>query len=243
VNLRAERGRPLLIAHRGLPGTAPENSLEGIRAALEAGADVVEVDVAGRAGELVLAHSEDVAHAGSPGLDEALAHFAAHADPAVAIQLDVTPRGVEAPVTAALRSHGLVERALVSSTFADVLRRVRELEPGVATALGYPYDRAQVAERRLVPDVFVRAALKALRTTLPHRVIRMASAARADALSLHHVVVSAEAVRRCHVGGVAVLAWTVNDRAALDRVLAFGVDGVVTDDPGLLRGQGGSAGP
>ena len=74
-----------------------------------------------------------------------------------------------------------------------------------------------------------------LRLALPARVVGMARAAQADVLTLHHVVVSAETVRRCRERGLAVFAWTVNDRVALDRVLGLGVDGVVTDDPRLVR--------
>jgi glycerophosphoryl diester phosphodiesterase len=37
--------RPLVIGHRGFAGRFPDNSMEGIRAAIDAGADGVEVDV------------------------------------------------------------------------------------------------------------------------------------------------------------------------------------------------------
>ncbi|HEX2505349.1 MAG TPA: glycerophosphodiester phosphodiesterase [Gaiellaceae bacterium] len=231
---RAEGRRVVLVAHRGVPGAAPENSLAGIAAALGR-ADIVEVDVSLSGSDLVLAHSADAAGPESPRLRDALAFFAERAPPAAGIQLDVKPRGVEEPLVAAIREHGLLERALVSSTFADVLRAVRALEPSVATALGYPYDRAAVAERRLVPDVLVRAALLGLRAALPLRVARMARSAQADVVSLHHLVLSEAAVRRCHDLGLAVFAWTVNDADDLERVVALGVDGVVTDQPGLVR--------
>jgi glycerophosphoryl diester phosphodiesterase len=52
--IRARDGRPLVIGHRGAHALAPENTLTSLRAAVEAGADVVEADVA--AG-LVVAHS------------------------------------------------------------------------------------------------------------------------------------------------------------------------------------------
>jgi glycerophosphoryl diester phosphodiesterase len=235
VRLKADRGRLVLVAHRGLPGDAPENSIAGIEAALAHDVDVVEVDVSTRGGELVLAHSEDVAGPDSPPLGDALTVFAARAEPGVGIQLDLKARGVEASVVREVRAHDLVGRVLVSSTFPSVLRAVRAHEPALSAGLGYPYDRAQVAERGLLPDAAIRAALAALRLTLPLRVVRLASAAGADVLSLHHLVVSAAAVRRCRARGLAVFAWTVNDRAALDRVVALGVDGVVTDDPGLVR--------
>lgn len=224
-----------MVAHRGLPGAAPENSLAGLAGALETGADIVEVDVSERNGALVLAHSAAVAGRGSPSLAEGLALFAERAPAGVGIQLDLKPRGVEAEVADAVRRLDLVDRTLVSSTFAGVLRRVREHEPRMATALGYPYDRAQVSERRLLPGGVLDAALIAMRLALPHRVARMARRGEADVLSLHHLVLSSEAVRRLHERGIAVFAWTVNDRRALERVLALRVDGIVTDDPALLR--------
>ena len=53
----AERGRPLIIAHRGLTSGAPENTVAAFRAAAEAGADGVELDVRlSRDGEVVVLH-------------------------------------------------------------------------------------------------------------------------------------------------------------------------------------------
>src|SRR5262245_4017798 len=50
-----------VIAHRGFSGIAPENTLAAIRAALEAGADRVEVDVlVTRDGVPVLLHDADL---------------------------------------------------------------------------------------------------------------------------------------------------------------------------------------
>ena len=235
MRLRAEDGRVVLVAHRGAPGVAPENTLEGIEAGLAQDIDIVEVDVSERGGELVLAHSDDLVGSDSPGLGDALALFSARAASGVGIQLDLKVHGAEERLAGELRRHGLVDRALVSSTFPEVLRAVRAQEPSLPTGLGYPYDRVQVAERGLLPDAVIRVALISLRLALPARVVRMARAAQADVLTLHHVVVSAETVRRCREHGLAVFAWTVNDRPALDRVLALGVDGVVTDDPRLVR--------
>jgi glycerophosphoryl diester phosphodiesterase len=235
VRVRSPGGRVLVVAHRGVPGLAPENSLEGIDAALERDVDLVEVDVSQRFGELVLAHSAEVAGPRSPRLGDALAFLAERAAPEVGIQLDLKARGKEAQLAAEVRRHGLLDRTLVSSNFPAVLRALRVLEPTLATGLGYPYDRARVAERGLVPQAVVRAALMALRATLPARVVRMAGSARADLVALHHLVVSASTVSRCHARGIAVFAWTVNDAEALERVVGLGVDGVVTDEPNLVR--------
>jgi glycerophosphoryl diester phosphodiesterase len=49
--------RPLVISHAGCAGHVPENTLAGIRAALEIGADAIEVDIqAGADGVPVLMH-------------------------------------------------------------------------------------------------------------------------------------------------------------------------------------------
>jgi len=39
------RDRPLIVAHRGSSGTAPENTLAAFRKGVEAGADMIEIDV------------------------------------------------------------------------------------------------------------------------------------------------------------------------------------------------------
>jgi glycerophosphoryl diester phosphodiesterase len=45
ASLLTDRLRPLVIAHRGVPVRAPENTLASFRLALEAGADVIETDL------------------------------------------------------------------------------------------------------------------------------------------------------------------------------------------------------
>ena len=48
---------PLVISHRTQMGTMPENSLEGIEAAIHSGVDGIEIDVRQTAdGEIVLMH-------------------------------------------------------------------------------------------------------------------------------------------------------------------------------------------
>jgi len=55
----ANSARPLIIAHRGARSLAPENTLAAARKALEAGADMWEMDVAVTAdGELVVIHDD-----------------------------------------------------------------------------------------------------------------------------------------------------------------------------------------
>ena len=61
------------------------------------------------------------------------------------------------------------------------------------------------------------------------------------------VVVDERFVREAHRQGVAVHVWTVNDAESMERLLALGVDGIITDVPTtlsgvLLKSQSGWAG-
>ena len=113
---------------------------------------------------------------------------------------------------------------------AEALRTVRRLAPALPTSLSYPADRLRVSERGL-PGPVLGAAAATLRAALPYRIGRMLDRSQAEAATLHHLVLSRRTVERCRARGAAVIAWTVNDPAELERVVALGVDGVVTDDP------------
>ncbi len=201
------------------------NTAAAIESALAAGLDGVELDVIEHAGRLVLAHSPEELEPGAPTLDEALALAAG-----TVVVVDLKQAGLEAQIVEAVRGR---ERTVVCSSDAGWLRAVRRLEPTVSTSLSYPADRLGVSRRGL-PGPVLGATVATLRTTLPLRIERKLGRAWADAATLHHLVVSARTVARCHSRGFAVIAWTVNEPAELDRVVALGVDGVVTDDPGIF---------
>jgi glycerophosphoryl diester phosphodiesterase len=243
------------IGHKGAAALAPENTLRSIRRALEVGVDMVEVDVLSLAdGTLVLAHSDDlleVSHGAVPGritretlaelrqvapelptLEEALALLAAGE---AGVQLDVKQPGYERALVEAVRRHGLVERALVSSCYPETLRLVGELEPELRRGLTYPFDRRGISGRPyLRPAVW--AALRTLRATLPRRIGGLLAHADASVATLHYSVVSAAAVRRCHERGAKVLAWTVDDARLCARLAGLGVDGVISNDPRIFSG-------
>ncbi|MER3410266.1 MAG: hypothetical protein C4306_09240 [Thermoleophilia bacterium] len=248
--------RPLAIGHRGAAALAPENTLQAIAAGVEAGADLVEVDVVALAdGTIVLHHARGPARENGfrpsrperlrlaelrrvvpelATLDEALA-FLRERSPQTGIHLDVKKPGYESELAHVIRRHRLPTSVIVSSCSAASLRRLGRLEPGLTLARTYPCDRLGLVGRSpLRPAAAGGAALA--RRLLPLRVESLLRAARARVACLHHSVVSPAVVSRCHAQGVAVLAWTVNDERTLKRVLGAGVDGVVMDDPRLLRG-------
>jgi glycerophosphoryl diester phosphodiesterase len=228
VNLR--QGRLLRIGHRGAAALAPENSLAAVEAAIDLGVDLVELDVVCDGDVLRLAHAPADVRADTPALDEALELLSGST---TGLLLDLKSVGAGPEVVAAIRAAGLLERAVVGSFHAGRLRELKEIEPSLTTGISYPYDRAGLSKRRAAQPL-ISAGLAGMRPVLPLRIARMLARSRADAAMLHWALVSGSLVQRCHARGAAVLAWTVEDEAALRRVLAAGVDGVIADDPRLL---------
>lgn len=221
MRLRRGGGPPLCIGHRGAAALAPANTLAALEAALEAGVDIVEVDVFALEGRLVLSHSFRDLHSEPLTLDGALAFVTAHAP--VGVLADVKTRGCERELVNALRAHELIDRALVSTTDLAVLRAVRRLEPRLARSVTYPRNRARAASLARVPRA------------LPWRIGALLARAAASAATLDHRLVTRAVVERCHGLDAAVFAWTVNEPALVERLESFGVDGVITDNPAICR--------
>jgi glycerophosphoryl diester phosphodiesterase len=227
VNLlgRSE-GRPFVIGHRGAPRLAPENTLASFEAAVAAGADLVEFDV-GR--DLRIGHSEHERPAEEARLGEALALLR---DLGAGMHVDLKCVGIEQAVVDEARRCGVQNRVVISTTWERSLRRLATIAPGIPRALGYPRDRLG-ASTLTWPRLVTSPAGAAARAVMPARIPLLLSASRANVLSLHRAFASDRVVKAVHARGAAILVWTVNDPAAVERFAALGVDGIVTDDPGM----------
>ncbi len=223
-DLRRGDGQPLVIGHRGAAAVAPENTLEALQAAVDAGAHLVEFDIGP---DLRLSHSGHELPELPVSLDTALDFLRSHG---LGVQLDLKLPGYEAAVLEVLRRHGLEERALVSTAFAVTCRRLAALAPTLPRAIGYPRDRYGIARIRW-PGGLTRLGAAALRQAMPVRAPILLRTARANILSLHHSLCSRAVVRVAHAAGAPVLGWTANDPATVRRLDAVGVDAIVSDDP------------
>ncbi len=217
-----------MIGHRGAATQAAENTIAGLEAGVAAGADLVEFDV----GEGLLVGHPGVEPSGRPPtLDDALAYLAGTETGA---HIDLKIEGVESLVAAAVRRHGLEERTIVSSNSALPLRRFAGLAPGLVRAFGYPQDRHGIS-RFSWPGPIVEASVVSIRPVLRLRLPFLLRRSQAEALSLHHALVSTALVDDMHRRGLPVLAWTVNQPEGVVRLARMGVDGIVSDDPGMAR--------
>src|SRR5262249_1443512 len=184
--LRAE-GRPLVIGHRGAAAVAPENTLESLRAAVAAGADIVEFDVGP---DLLLAHSDRESPAEALSLDEALEYLKAQG---VGVHVDVKGVGYEHEIMAALRRQDVPPPVIVASAFPASSRRIRDEQPASVRSIGYPQDRYGISRVRW-PRASVRLGASLVRTAMPARLPLLLSRSGADSISLHHTLCSAAAV-------------------------------------------------
>lgn len=256
IDLRRRNGRPLRIGHRGAALLAPENTLEAFRAAVEAGVDLIEFDVLDLPrGPIIVAHSDhldEVSHGAAhghvrklsleqlravapelPTLDDALDFFV-HEAPDVGLHVDLKLRVRVDEVAGAIERHGLAPRTVVSSFHSAPLHAVARSSKRIRIGFTYPEDRFSVSRKpRLWP--LIRLGLSTLRATTPPRLPYLLRRAGATALMLQHALVTPDTVRRAHRLGVPVLAWTVDEPEELERVVAAGVEGVITNDPTIFH--------
>jgi glycerophosphoryl diester phosphodiesterase len=217
------------IGHKGADHIAPGNTAASFDAALAHGVDMIEFDVLPDGDRLVLAHDEDHV-AGAMTLDEGLAHLA----PTDAeLDVDLKLPGYEAAVVDALRAHGLVDRALVSTQYMRSLVAIRALEPALRLGWSVPRVKRDYTSSPLLA-VPAYLLLGRVRRRLPPAARRHLEAGRCDAVMAHWKLVTPRLVRTVKAAGGELYVWTVDDAARIRALEALGVTGVITNDPRLF---------
>ncbi len=215
-----------VIAHRGASAYAPEHTFAAYDLALQQGAQALELDVRATAdGELLVVHDATLRRTALDArrvsrltrvelmaldpllrpltLDTVLERYGQHVR--LLVELKDPLRAWEQRVLTAIARHGLADRAIVQSFDTDALRRLHRSAPWVETA---PLYRFAPTDRRL-----------------------RAIATYAGGIGVWHASVDAALVLRAHAAGIVVRAWTVNSAQEIARLLALGVDGIITDAP------------
>ena len=223
------------VGHKGADLVAPGNTLPSFEAALAAGVDMIEFDVLRlRDGRLVLAHDyADAARREPVSLDEGLDHFASDAYTGVELDVDLKLPGYEREVVEGLRSRGLMDRSLVTSTYLETIDRLGEIAPGLRRGWSIPRARRDYTRSVLAPGAY--ALMRLLRAVLPWRAGAMLAAGRFEAVMAHWLLVSPRLVEAVRRADGQLYAWTVDDERRIDRLASLGVDAVITNDPRLFH--------
>ncbi|MEO8092119.1 MAG: glycerophosphodiester phosphodiesterase [bacterium] len=252
-------GELLRIGHKGADALVPGNTIASFRAAVEAGVDAIELDLlrpradfersedwrraaAGPGttprGPLVIAHDwGDAARREPLSLEECLDAFGRAPLDRVRINLDLKVAGREDEVAAALREHGLFERAMVSTMEVASLRYLGEHEPELRRGWTLPRVSRDWNRRRWARPL-VLAGSATLRARLPGMVERRAPKLGAWAAWVYDPLITSRLVSAAHRAGIAVIAWTVDEPARMGELAALGVDGICSNDPRLFSGLG-----
>ncbi|MFI9025879.1 glycerophosphodiester phosphodiesterase [Streptomyces sp. NPDC053560] len=259
--------RPVTVAHRGASAYAPENTIAAVDAAHRMGIDWVENDVQRtKDGKLVVMHDttlnrttnvEELYPNRSPWkvadftlgeirkLDAGSwfdAKFKGQRVPTLERYMDAVTRnhqklllelkspelypGIEAQTIRELRREGWtdrqhVKRRLIIQSFnGDSVKKVHELRPDIKTGfLGTP----------AVADL-PKYAQFADQINPSHTTLSMA------------YVAAVHAFEGPHGRPLEVYTWTVNDAATAKKVAGWGVDGIITNKPDVVRDAVKSAG-
>lgn len=229
--------RTQVTAHRGASKAAPENTMPAFEAAIESGADYIELDVQlTKDGELVVFHDDNIKRttngngiltnmtydelqkysAGSwfkddgsfddvkiPKLSEVL-ELVGHD---ILLNIEIKSHGnVKATaekVVELVEEYDIGSSCYITSFSYQALKKVKELQPKIKTAL--------IAN--IAPST-VYSQMKYI-----------------DAVSMNYLFVNSSVVNYAHHSGKKVFVWTVDRSGEMKKMMALGVDNIITNRP------------
>ncbi|MEM7141431.1 MAG: glycerophosphodiester phosphodiesterase [Actinomycetota bacterium] len=232
-------GTPIAFAHRGGAEVHPENTERAFRHAVELGFTHLESDVhVTRDGVAISFHDHEldrvtdregviadldwseVRRARVDGteaimtLDELFEAF-----PSSRLNLDPKHEAAVEPLADAILRHDAVDRVMVGSFSDRRIAKVRQrVGPRLAVSAGPRHTAALLVRSRGVPvptQWFHALQVPTTMRGLP--------------------VVTERLVDHLHEVGTQLHVWTINDPEEMSRLLDLGVDGIMTDRPGVLR--------
>jgi len=229
-----------VVGHRGSPTKALENTFESFDRAEADGADGFELDVRLTLdGEAVVFHDPEIVlgdrrvplaqvtmpdlaaaevvrgeHRGRvPTLREVLERYGSAGRFLVELKPGPSPRPglLEFRVAALLAQMHVLDRAVVLSFSADMLRRIKEHEPRIETCLNFDANAFRPTGR-FWPD-------------LPKG---------CEAIGPHLALATGRLMAEAKEGGVGVHVWTVNDPEVARQLAVWGAASVISDDVTLV---------
>ena len=246
-----DTNRRLVFAHRGGALLAPENTMPAIDNGIALGSDGLEIDVqlsadgipvvihdrtldrtTDRNGPVQALTAAELAHVdagfhftrdgtfpfrgqgiGVPTLDAVLAR---HRDTRVIIEMKGGEPELARTVGAAIKRAGAIDRTCVGSFYQASIDAIRADHPQVVTSA------SQEEARWALHRSWVRWPWKRARPYFAFQVPEHAGRMR---------VVSRNFLDHVHREGHSVQVWVVNEPAAVERLLDWGVDGIISDVP------------
>lgn len=229
---------PIAFAHRGGSCDRPENTMGAFENAIRLGYRYLETDTHATADGVLVAFHDDVldrvtdstgrigallwsqvamVRVGGepiPLLEEILTTW-----PEARVNIDAKADSAVAPLVELVERLGAHDRVCIAAFSDRRMAVIRRLTEGrVCTAMG-PGD---IARLRLASYGMPVGRFAAACTQVPVRRGRV-------------LVVDRRFLDGAHRRGLPVHVWTIDDEAEMDRLLDLGVDGIMSDRPGVLK--------
>ena len=233
-----------VTAHRGFSGEYPENTLAAFRAAIAAGADMIELDVhLTRDNEVVVIHDDTLKRTtdGTGNVaDKTLAEL----------------KRLDAGFKFNPRFAG--ERIPTLAEVLDVARGLILVNIELKKGKDFPYTMAELADRtfavvekakmtdQVLFSSFDPAAVDRIREIAPRLPIAVITqkpwatpeeaggGKRYPAINSSFKNLNEKNIGLARAAGLQVHAWTVNAPADMEKVISLGVDGIITNHPDRL---------
>jgi len=219
----------LVIGHRGAAGLAPENSLEALRAGMQAGADILEFDVRLTSDKI-------------PVLTHDFHTLRTHRD------TSIISRHTLSELQARTKPHPIVSlRDVLDEFFGVILLNIELKGRGTATVVSSliknnyikkPSDWDCILfssfrghELTTIRKNSKRANLALIHSENPFIFIAYHRILQLTAVGFHRLYVNRLALEIARRAGLFTYAYTVNRPHSAARLASIGIDGVVTDHP------------
>lgn len=229
--------RTQVTAHRGFSKAAPENTLPAFQAAIDCGADYIELDIQLTADDrLVVIHDDKLDRTtngkglvekrtyeqlrtlsagswfsedgefddvGIPLLSEVLELAGNDIMLNIEIKKSGDPKKTAEKAVELIEEYGIVNSCYVTSFSYPALKKVKQLNPKIKTAF------------------IANLATATSYAQLPY----------IDAVSMNYLFVNQSVVNSAHHHGKRIFVWTVDRQSEMQKMMALGVDNIITDRP------------
>ena len=240
----------LNIAHRGASGTFPENTVSAFRAAIDAGADMCELDVQlTRDGAVVVIHDDTVDRT-TDGKGEVAALTLEELK-----RLDAGAKFKARNLAPNLFPRGKGDRSSERIPTLDEVFAVTSGKCGLNIEIkagGLEHQVAQIMQARdafndsivssfdweylkKIQQLHFNIRIALLAEEKPVDLMMTAVAMRAHAINPRWDMVTPDLCKAAHERGLKVYTWTVDADARMRALVECGVDGIMTNYPERLR--------
>ncbi|TFG11300.1 glycerophosphodiester phosphodiesterase [Candidatus Thorarchaeota archaeon] len=219
---------PLIIGHRGAPTVAPENTMLSFQKAWEIGVDMIELDLQNtKDGQLVVIHDYELSRltstegfVGDSDYSELykldvgggeriplLTDVLAWSKGKVKLNIEIKVPDIEHDALKLVDDRGMLDSVLFSSFIPSVVEKLKNINVDARTAL--------------------------LLNEIDKSSIATAKELKADAINPLFFTIPENFTRQVHSAELKIFPWTVNEKDIMMNLVKQGVDGIITDFPGV----------